>query len=733
MFQRLFAASALFAGASLVQAQVVQLSVNEYQELKAAGALPPSFHVEYSTLPQAPVKQSSREKETHGGQPKKGGGQTNGFCNCWIEPDNTYQNAMGPNDDGSSGIIVLPFNFNLYGEQYNTCYINNNGNVSFVSPYGTYTASGFPSADYKMAAPFWADVDTRGDDGLGLNGGVVQYLVTNTALYVNWVNVGYFPSKTDKHNTFQLIITDGTDPVIGVGNNVSFCYKDMQWTTGSASCFGGSENPCTYNGQQYSCNDTQGLGWGFCGSPSTVGANRGNGTDFIQFTRNDHPGNDYDGPFGGPDGVDWLDSKNFRFTTAVTTQNIPPIVSSNFLCDTVEVCMGELVDFYLSFLTPEGDQLIIDASASAPTLPPFDYTVNNNGTSASIHVQFIPTISDTGFHTVTFFGQDNGADSLISQASIVLAVYYTPAVPPTITGDTIACEDQGVVLVASPGYEDYIWTNGYFGRTVLVGPGTYICVATSGNCRLASNIVTITGAPNPDPTIEGAFAACGGQPQTLSTDQPYTSYLWSNGSQDPTISVGTGVYSVTVTDANGCEGTAPSVTVSAPNNPDAMIDSNVGNPIFPVTPVIYTDSSNANGTTIVSWHWTIDTLFSGNGQSIAYLFTTPGDYTVTLTVTTSDGCTDSYSFVQHVIPTEIVVPNVFSPNNDGKNDFLEFENAQYYRNNQLKVFNRWGMEVFASSNYVNDWAGKDMPEGTYYFVFKMESGKEYTGHVTLLR
>ena len=106
-------------------------------------------------------------------------------------------------------------------------------------------------------------------------------------------------------------------------SNEAFCYKEMEWTTGSAS---------------------QGVG-GFGGIPSTVGANEGNGTDFIQFTRNDHEGVDYDGPFGVPDGVSWLDFKSFRFTTAVTTQNIPPIVNSNFLCDTVEVCMGELVDF----------------------------------------------------------------------------------------------------------------------------------------------------------------------------------------------------------------------------------------------------------------------------------------------------------------------------------------------------------------------------------------------------
>ena len=171
---------------------------------------------------------------------------------------------------------------------------------------------------------------------------------------------------------------------------------------------------------------------GFGGTPSTTGANRGNGVDFIQFTRNDHDGLDYDGPFGAADGVSWLDYKSFRFTTAVTTQNIPPIVNSNFLCDTVEVCIGELVDFNVTFITPEGDQTIINTTAIAPTIGNFASTVAYNGADATINVQFIPAIGDTGYHVVTFTGQDNGQDSLESTVSIVLAIYYTPEIPPTM-------------------------------------------------------------------------------------------------------------------------------------------------------------------------------------------------------------------------------------------------------------------------------------------------------------
>ncbi len=190
------------------------------------------------------------------------------------------------NDDGSSFVITLPFTFNFYGEQYTQLYINNNGNISFGSRYATYTPWGFPVDDYPMIAPFWADVDTRNP-----NSGLVYYRVEANRLVVIWDRVGYYNKNADKVNTFEVIITDGTDPLIGLGKNVCFSYADMQWTTGDAS---------------------GGVG-GFWGVPATVGINKGDGINYALIGRFDHPGIDYDGPGGNNDGVDYLDYKFFSF------------------------------------------------------------------------------------------------------------------------------------------------------------------------------------------------------------------------------------------------------------------------------------------------------------------------------------------------------------------------------------------------------------------------------------
>lgn len=201
-----------------------------------------------------------------------------------IPRDGTFILAMAPNDDGSSSLITLPFTFCLFGDNYTTCYINNNGNVSFGSPYSAFSSTGFPVGGYPMVAPFWADVDTR-------SCGSVWYKVESNRLIVIWEETGYYANECDKLNTFEVILTDGTDGTIGVGKNVAFSYADMAWTTGSAS---------------------GGVG-GFGGTPATVGINKGDGIDYALVGRFDHAGTDYDGPTGAADGVDWLDEKDFVF------------------------------------------------------------------------------------------------------------------------------------------------------------------------------------------------------------------------------------------------------------------------------------------------------------------------------------------------------------------------------------------------------------------------------------
>lgn len=103
---------------------------------------------------------------------------------CYIPLDVETYTMIPRNDDNSSDEIILPFTFNMYGTEYTSVYVNNNGNITFDEELYSYTADGF-SIETPMIAPFWADVDTYGNGS-----DVVWYKVTPHALYVNYPGVG---------------------------------------------------------------------------------------------------------------------------------------------------------------------------------------------------------------------------------------------------------------------------------------------------------------------------------------------------------------------------------------------------------------------------------------------------------------------------------------------------------------------------------------------------------------
>ena len=141
--------------------------------------------------------------------------------------------SLAANDDGSTGLVSTGFDTNFYGETFSKLYVNNNGNVTFDSPLATFTPFGLTNTSRKIIAPFFADVDTRGT-GSGLTTYGVGTVDGRNAFGATWKDVGYFSSRTDKLNSFQLVLIDRTDT--GAGNfDIEFNYDKIQWETGGAS------------------------------------------------------------------------------------------------------------------------------------------------------------------------------------------------------------------------------------------------------------------------------------------------------------------------------------------------------------------------------------------------------------------------------------------------------------------------------------------------------------------
>lgn len=332
-----------------------------------------------------------------------GNSTKSGVCDCLIPLDTTFTLAMLPNDDEFSNVIVLPFNFSFYGTSYDSLYINNNGNISFDLPYSTFTANPFPDPNYNMIAPFWADVDTR-----STNGGNVWFKLNPHSLVVVWDHVGYWNMMEDKLNTFQLIISDGQDTIVPTGNNVSFCYGDMQWTTGSASL---------------------GVG-GIGGTPATVGVNIGNGLDYFQVGQFDTLGTAFDGPYNTFDGVDFLDNQEIYFNLSSSSTNIPPLLMSSLICDTIDVYTGDTlhkslnaIDFSIGVSTPEIGQLLSTTiQCSLPSA--LSYVETPNDEFSQYDVTFDATNVQPGIYTIEIDVTDNGVPAQTVHKTIPVRVMY---------------------------------------------------------------------------------------------------------------------------------------------------------------------------------------------------------------------------------------------------------------------------------------------------------------------
>jgi hypothetical protein len=181
-------------------------------------------------------------------------------------------NTLPANDDGSTGRITLPFEICFFGQIFDSLFVNNNGNVTFNNPLGQFTPS-LSVINQPIIAPFFADVDTRGVGSAVVTYGtstVIDDGVSRAAFGVNWVNVGYYNSQTNKLDSFQLVLIS-----LGGGDfEAEYNYGSMQWETGGAS--GG----------------VNGLG----GSSALVGYGNGAGTSFA------YPGSLVNGAFidGGP-------------------------------------------------------------------------------------------------------------------------------------------------------------------------------------------------------------------------------------------------------------------------------------------------------------------------------------------------------------------------------------------------------------------------------------------------
>ena len=187
------------------------------------------------------------------------------------------------------------------------------------------------------------------------------------------------------------------------------------------------------------------------------------------------------------------------------------------------------------------------------------------------------------------------------------------------------------------------------------------------------------------------------------------------------------------TEQNGCFSDTVNFSMQTVPLPNANFSSSTEFGILN-TPIYFTNLSTSAVGTINAYFWDFGDGNASLDPNTEHAYAALGVYTVCLEIFTEDGCSEIYCQDQIVAPAEISIPNIVTPNEDGKNDLLAFQYLDYYPDNYLKILNRWGNTVYEKENYTNDWNGAALSEGTYFFLLILNGEeKKYSGFFQLVK
>lgn len=105
-------------------------------------------------------------------------------------------------------------------------------------------------------------------------------------------------------------------------------------------------------------------------------------------------------------------------------------------------------------------------------------------------------------------------------------------------------------------------------------------------------------------------------------------------------------------------------------------------------------------------------------------------------ITDENGLKDRANVTVVVDPRELLIPNVITPNGDGKNDYFVIVGRENYDRIELIIMNRWGNEVYRNADYKDEWGGGTLNEGTYYPIVRAIKGnkiREFKSYLLIKR
>jgi len=341
-----------------------------------------------------------------------------------------------------------------------------------------------------------------------------------------------------------------------------------------------------------------------------------------------------------------------------------------------------------------------------------------------------------------------GNNNVTLWADFVISDVSSPTVD---AGDDIVdCNgnsiNQNVTAIVTGGYGGltYTWNTGAVTPTINVNAaGEYIITVTDAcNHTDSDTILAYVATPSPlNVSLAPDMFICPHTPVSLlataTGGNGTIHYSWSNGASENPIQLSPGTTtSITVTANDACGQTASDEITINVTNVNAQFTYQWE---IPGT-ANFTNQSQPSGLT---YHWDFGDGAYTSEENPQHMYVSTGSYIVTLTVTNEAGCVDvATQKLDYRIPSEVFIPNTFTPNNDGINDDW-LVSISYLESFELFVFDRWGQLVFRTDDLYDRWEGTYHNEGkplkcdryVYKILYTEYQGnqRELLGSVTLLK
>jgi len=425
------------------------------------------------------------------------------------------------------------------------------------------------------------------------------------------------------------------------------------------------------------------------------------------------------------------------------TYNCITIIDTIYIIDKVplQVVSGN------DMATCAGNPVVLGAAASGGVAPVSYAWSGGAGTSDSVLIA--PSATTTYTVTVT--------DHCATTATDNVQVAVTPYPVLAVAADAADICSGTPASISASGADDYIWIPGNLtGPAISVSPAsttTYTVTGSAGANCTSSESITIN-VTHIDIAASNTGENCGHADGTASVNVTGNcnggySYVWNTAQQNNTPSISglvAGEYALTVS-CGGCTNTATVIVPQHPG-PEASFTATPPEVSLANSNVHFTDNSSG---TIISRQWELGDGATSTLASFSHSYDKIGTFQVSLTVTDENGCTGTTT--QSILVREacaLFIPNAFSPNDDGCNDFFTPSGINIDAENfRMIIFNRYGLKVYETrtwnSSTCQGWDGtlnnngntEKAVTGVYaYHIFagnKLDGFKTYTGGITLIQ